>query len=265
MALKLGARAVYFYEYSPALKLSQKIARLNQLKHCHFIHEHSRRVANPVAVDLVVSETLGNYAYEENVIENLGDAQRFLKPGGTFIPQRIAQFVAPVVSSRCRDELCVWDHVGHGLDFEPARAMSLNNLYVRRFDPEELLDGGATAARWDSVDLTRKKNSSVRRGRGQWVLRNDATIHGFALWWDCELLEDIALSTNPRAAPTHWEQIYCPVLEPVRARAGQRVAIELHSDSRYEVGATLRWDVTLHDADRELIRQSLDMKRGGMD
>jgi protein arginine N-methyltransferase 1 len=265
LALKLGARDVYFYEYSPALKLSQKIARANQLKRCHFIHELSRRVAKPVPVDVVVSETLGNYAYEENIIENLSDAQRFLKPQGVVIPQRVAQYVAPVVEGRYRDELCVWDRLGYGLDFESARTMSLNNLYVRKFGPVDLLDAGSTAARWDSVDLTRRKNSSLRRGQGQWVVRTDTTIHGFALWWDCVLIDDIILSTGPGAAPTHWEQIYCPVLEPVQVRAGQRITIELHSDSRYELGATLRWDVTVHDGDRELSRQELDMKRGGME
>ena len=261
-ALQLGAKDVYFYEYSPALKLSQKIARHNGLRRGHFIHQHSRQVDKPVAVDVVVSETLGNYAYEENIIETLADARRFLKPGGTFIPQHIAQFVAPVVTPRVYQELCVWDDVGAQLDFSLAKEMSVNNLYVRLLKPEDLLDNGASAKRWDAVDL-RKKNASVRRGSANWTLTGDVTLYGFALWWECELLPEIALSTSPLAPRSHWEQLYCPVRTPIQARAGDELSIALTSDSRFEIGASVKWDVSLKSKTTgTLTTQSLDMKHG---
>lgn len=261
-AAKLGARDVYFYEYSPALKLSQKLARENGLRRCHFIRANSRAVSEPVPVDVVVSETLGNYAYEENIIENLSDARRFLKPGGTLIPQHIAQFTAPVVTRRFYDELCMWDNVGADLDFSLAREMSLNNMYVRAVSAGDLLDRGASARRWDAVDL-RKKNTSVRRGEARWTLTADTTVYGFALWWECELLPDIALSTSPLAPPSHWEQLYCPVREPIDARTGDELSIVLISDSRFEVGAGVKWEISLRSKKTGAIaRQTLDIKHG---
>ena len=263
-ALKLGAKDVYFYEYSPALKLSQKIARHNGLRRGHFIHQHSRQVGKPVPVDVVVSETLGNYAYEENIIETLADARRFLKPGGTLIPQHIAQFVAPVITPRVYQELCVWDDVGADLDFSLAKEMSVNNLYVRSLKSEELLDSATSAKRWDAVDL-RKKNASVRRGHAAWMLTDDITFYGFALWWECELLPEIALSTSPLAPRSHWEQLYCPVREPIQAHSGDELSITLTSDSRFEVGASLKWNVVLKSKAAEILtQQSLDMKHGDM-
>lgn len=261
-ALELGAKDVYFYEYSPALKLSQKIARHNGLRRGHFIHQHSRQVDKPVPVDVIVSETLGNYAYEENIIETLADARRFLKPGGTLIPQRITQFVAPVVTPRYYQELCAWDDVGADLDFSPAKEMSVNNLYVRLLKNEDLLDGGASAKRWDAVDL-RKKNGSVRRGDAHWILAGDVIVYGFALWWECELLPEIALSTSPLSPRSHWEQLYCPVRTPVHAHSGDTLSIALTSDSRFEVGASVKWDIMLKSkTSGTLIQQSLDMKHG---
>lgn len=263
-ALRLGARDVYFYEYSPALKLSQKIARHNGLRRCHFIHAHSRAVDAPVPVDLVVSETLGNYAYEENIIENLGDARRFLKPDGVMIPQRIAQYVAPVIAPRFHHELCAWDRLGVELDFTLAREMSLNNLYVRTFTPDDLLQAGASARKWDAVDL-RKKNGSVRRGKAQWTLDAATTLYGFALWWECELLPGITLATNPLGPRTHWEQLFCPAREPLHAQRGAELSLELTSDSRYEVGATVKWDIMLKNPGADPpVHQTLDMKRGDM-
>jgi protein arginine N-methyltransferase 1 len=261
-AAKLGAKDVYFYEYSPALKLSQKLAKANGLRRCHFIRGNSRAIENPVPVDVVVSETLGNYAYEENIIENLADARRFLKPNGVMIPQHIAQFVAPVVTSRCYDELRAWDDVGADLDFTLAREMSLNNMYVRTLAAKDLLDSAASAKRWDAVDL-RRKNASVRRGEARWTLAGDTKVYGFALWWECQLLEDIALSTSPLAPKTHWEQLYCPVHEPLAARAGDELAIALTSDSRFEVGASVKWEISLRSKKTgAVITQALDIKRG---
>lgn len=261
-ALRLGAKDVYFYEYSPALKLSQKIARHNGLRRAHFIHQHSRQMDHPVAVDVVVSETLGNYAYEENIIETLADARRFLKPGGSIIPQHIAQFVAPVITPRIHQELCVWDDVGAELDFSLAKEMSVNNLYVRLLQRDDVLDAGTSAKRWDAVDL-RKKNASVRRGSAHWTLAGNVTLYGFALWWECELLPQITLSTSPLAPRSHWEQLYCPLREPLQAQAGDELSIALTSDSRFEVGASVKWDVTMKSkTSGTLIQQSLDMKHG---
>jgi protein arginine N-methyltransferase 1 len=261
-AAKLGARDVYFYEYSPALKLGQKLAKANGLRRCHFIRGNSRAIENPVPVDVVVSETLGNYAYEENIVENLADARRFLKPGGIVIPRHIAQYVAPVVTRRYFDELCVWDGVGEGLDFALAKEMSLNNMYVRSFTARDLLDNAASARQWDAVDL-RRKNSSVRRGEARWTLAGDTAVYGFALWWECRLLDDIALSTSPLAPKTHWEQLYCPVREPLAAQAGDELSIALASDSRFEVGASVKWDISLRSKKSgKTVTQALDIRRG---
>lgn len=261
MAEKLGASSVHLYEYSEALKLSQKLARHNRIKRCHFIHAHSAQVEHPQPVDLIVSETLGNYAYEENIIENIENAKRFLKPGGVVIPHHIEQYVAPVVSERFYRELCVWDEVGFELDFTPAKEMGLNNFYVRTFVAGDL-DPGLAPRRWDAVDFS-KHNKSVRKGRAEWSLSGDATVYGFALWWSCELVPGITLTTSPFANLTHWEQLYAPVREPLAAKTGDSLSIELHSDSRYEVGVNVKWTIRHQEATTgALHEQRLNMQNG---
>ena len=219
MASKLGAKTVYMYESADVIGLSQKLAKDNKIKNCHFIHEYSTAIIDPPEVDLVVSETLGNYAFEEHMIATLQDAKRFLKPGGVMIPQRVEQFVAPVVSPRFFDELTIWDDVGYGLDFAEAKRMGLNNIYVRTFGQKDLLDGGKAAKCWDKADFS-KKTSNNRKGKTNWKLDKQTTIYGFAVWWNCELLPGIELSTSPDAPKTHWEQLYFPVLEPLKLNKG---------------------------------------------
>ncbi len=266
LAIKLGAKACYLYEYSAALKLSQKLAKQNGIRRCHFIHQHSAAVADPVPVDVIVSETLGNYAFEENIIENLEDAKRFLKPGGIIIPQRIEQYVAPITAERFYTEMCTWDDVGFDLDFALAKEASLNNLYVRTIAPDDLLQAENSIQRWDNVDF-RHTNASVRKGRAKWRLEADTTIYGFAIWWSCELVDGVYLSTSPSAPRTHWEQLYFPVRSPLNVAAGDTLSLVLHSDSRYEVGVNLRWEISVSGASGVLreAEQKLDMRKGNIE
>ena len=48
----------------------------------------------------MVSETIGNFPYEENIIETIEDGKRFLKPGGKIMPERLQSFVCPVITNR---------------------------------------------------------------------------------------------------------------------------------------------------------------------
>ena len=141
-------------------------------------------------------------------------------------------------------ELSVWDEVGYGLDFAPAKAMSLNNIYVRWFEPADLLDGGGTAAAWDEVAFERR-NKTTRSGTAAWRLSRPATIYGLALWWRAELAPGVMLSTGPLDPRTHWEQLYLPALAPIRVEAGQ----------------TLRRPPALHDLRRARHQRDLDADR----
>jgi type I protein arginine methyltransferase len=263
MARQLGAKACYLYEYTDALKLSQRLARANRIQGCHFVQQHSAKVRNPAKVDLLVSETLGNFALEENIIETIEDAKRFLKPGGLIIPGRLEQFVAPLTSDRFYRELVVWDQVGYGLDFGLAKEMGLNNLYVRTLRGDDLL-AADSERRWDALDFA-QSNRSIRQGQVEWRLEQATTIYGFGLWWRCELVPGVSLSTSPFANLTHWEQLYAPVLEPLEAAPGDRLSLKLESDSRYEVGVNLRWQARLQRRDGSREEQQMDMRKGYME
>jgi len=263
MASRLGARQVHCYEHGGVIHLAERLGRANRIRNLVFYQEHSTAILDPEPVDVVVSETLGNFAYEENILETLRDARRFLRPGGTLIPQQIEQYVAPVVSGRVQAELEAWDEVGYGLDFAAAKALSLNNLYVRTIGPAELLDAPGSAQRWDRVELGGRA-ASVRTGQASWTLGRTVTVYGFALWWRCQLLPGVTLATDPTGPATHWEQLYLPTLAPVRLARGDRLELRLRSDTSAE-GATIRWQIGHRPAgsDRALI-QRLDMRRGDL-
>jgi type I protein arginine methyltransferase len=268
MASKLGAKHVYLYETAEVVGVAARILKANRARNCELIGGHSTDMLDPPQVDLVVSETLGTYAFEENIIATLNDARaRFLKPGGVMIPSGVTQCVAPVIAPRIHQELTAWDTVGFGLDFSIGKTMSLNNAYVRVISPAELLDSGRSAVAWDRVNFSTSAKAarpkSNRSGEANWRVAAPLTVYGFATWWTCDLAPGVSLSTAPDAPRTHWEQLYFPLLDPIALKAGESVSVSLRSRSSEAGGTHLAWTATHQDAKgRQLTRQALDLDKG---
>ncbi len=258
LARRFGAEHCHLYEYSDAIALARELARRNKVTGLTFVQAHSTEVKKPPRADVVISETLGNYALEEGLLETLADARRFLKPGGVMIPGSLAQLVAPVTTRRLQDEIDVFARAGHGLDLGPAREVALNNMYVKTVRAEEL----AGPRQWDRVKFTPngKAPASVRKGAAQWTGLKGATVHGFALWWQVELAPGVTLSTSPLSPPTHWEQVYLPLLQPVTLRPGQQLELSLTSDTRS--GVRLAWETRVVQDGKPASSQRQDLARG---
>ena len=259
-ARQLGAREVWLYDPGAALGLAAAVAARNRIDGLNFVPERSLDVADPPRADVVVAEVLGNFAYEEDVLETLRDAQRFLKPGGTLIPRSIVQWAAPVTSDRFERDLASWRSVGFGLDWSDAERLTRNNMYVFAIEPGDLL--AAPAASWDVLDFGGVIDSR-RSGTATWRLGADTPVYGFALWWECTLSPGVVLTTSPFSARTHWDQIYLPLLVPIAACANDEIVLSLSCETGgAESGIEVRWAVEQKRSGVELNRQNLSIGEG---
>jgi protein arginine N-methyltransferase 1 len=263
LASKLGAKECIGYEQGGMFAVGKALAEKNGIKNCKFIHKHSAQVKNPVKADVVVSETLGNFALEEHIIENMHDArERFLKPGGTLIPCALTQFVAPVVTDRLTRSIDTWGGIGFGLDLSLLRDRTFHNVYVRRITQADLLGGDDAVQTLDSIDF-KKPNESQRELSVQWKITADHSVFGFAVWWEALLVPGVSLSTSPLAPPTHWEQIFLPLPSPLVVQSGDALLLSVTSDSRYEVGINVTWEAQVFRGGKEIASsQKMDMRRG---
>lgn len=263
LAAKLGAKKVWAYETAEIGAVAEKLKALNRMRAVELIPGRSTEIIEPEPADIVVTETLGNFALEEFLVETMNDARvRHLKPGGVLIPGSVEQLACPVTGARLRDDLCAWDRIGYGLDFAPAREMSLNNVYIRTHRPEELLDEGRAAQRWDRVDF-REKNRLARRGTMQWTAERRLVVHGLAVWWTAELVPGVSLTTSPLAPPTHWEQLFFPALEPIALAPGETLVAEIRSRSSEEAGTDMAWTLEVRDGKGKAgQRQALSLDKG---
>ncbi len=240
-ARELGAREVWLYDPGPALHLAELVAARNGIDGLHFVAERSLEVADPPRVDVVVAEVLGNFAYEEDVLETLRDAQRFLAPGGTLIPRSIVQWAAPVITDRFERDLA---HLARRR-FRPrlvGRRTADAQQYVRVRDRAGR--SRARPARPGTRSISAARSTAGARGRAPGASTRTRTIYGFALWWECTLAPELVLSTSPHSPRTHWDQIYLPLLAPVVAMPGDRVRLDITSETGgAESGIEVRWTV----------------------
>ena len=178
----------------------------------------------PSRVDVVVSETLGNYPFEENIIATLNDArERFLKPGRR---DHSAQRRAVRLPRDGRAPLSRAGGLGRGRlrpRFRPGQG----------HEPQQhlrALAGAGRPARRRRRGQARgtrcafdRKNKTTRAGEASWQatprrprLRPGAVVVGGA--------GSPACASRPgRSTPrTHWEQLYLPALAADRRRGRAR-------------------------------------------
>ncbi len=240
MSDALGASSTTLYEREvPLAKLSESLVRRNHLSRITVFAEDSKAILDPEPVDLVVSETLGNLGLEEGIGEILWDARHFLVPGGIRIPNSLTLYVRPVGSARLWSELDPWRANGLSLDLTPLSRLSRQNLYVRTILPVDF--AGIPSARiWDRIDFGTRYRSR-RQCRVDWSFEQTGWVFGFALWWTAELIDGVILSTAPDSAPTHWEQIFAPILEPVRLASGETLGLEINACFSDQTGVDFEW------------------------
>ncbi|QHS09344.1 class I SAM-dependent methyltransferase [Sinimarinibacterium sp. NLF-5-8] len=264
LAHQLGAAHCTLMEYADTLELAQTLARANGMDRLTFIQTVSLEWRRKLSVDVVVSETLGNFALEEGFLETAVDARRFLKPGGALLPYALRQFAMPVIGDRLQREIDIWPEVGFGLDLNAARAVSLSNMYVKDVQPQDL-PSPSCAQCWDDLDLrpSRPPPSSKRTHTLRWSAADlGARVAGFALWWEADLTATVKLSTSPFDPPTHWQQIYLPLLSALTLQAQDQVELTLTCDTRAEVGVRLIWQTTQLRAGQVIHQQKQDSFRG---
>jgi len=221
------------------------LAKLNKMKNFEYFAKHSALVKKPEQTDVVISETLGCFALEENIIETMNDAKRFLKAGGALMPHRLRQFVSPVVGQECYDQLDVFERIrtSFDLNFQAVKRRSLSNLHQMNVSVDQLYQPKTGARNWDTIDFYKHNLVSRKAAALSWRVSRPTMFYGFCLWWEADLAPGIVLSTSPLEPPTHWQQAFAPLVTPLHVMPGHFLQLDIASNSQHETGgAIVTWN-----------------------
>jgi SAM-dependent methyltransferase len=236
MAARAGAKRVVAVDVDPIVHLARKIAQSNGFGDdvIEFIENDSRNLSMDGHFDLIITECMGNFFVSDEMAQVIIDAQRFLKPGGRFIPERVELFLAPVFYPQLL-EVDFWRQEHYGFNFEPAVDLALNRCYVSHIPGELLLSDPVI---FDTIDFHQMKQNL--HGKVQMKISKALTIHGFCGWFDAQLTDEERLTTCPGGDTTHWAQTIFPVM-PYSLKADDLVVFELSVNHQGDHVGQIKW------------------------
>lgn len=256
LACRAGARRVYAVEPADAIHAAREMARENGMAdRIELIQGVSTGLELPERADVIVSDLRGALPLFQQHILAIADArERLLAPGGVLIPRRDTLRCAPVQAEDAyRKIVGPWEEGAHGLRMTAARRMAVNAWSKARLAADALLADPAT---WAVLDYRMVTDPDVR-GTVAWTAARAGTAHGVAMWFDAELAEGIGYSSGPGAPDTVYGTAFFPFAEPVTAREGDRIEVELQARLVGDDYLWL-WDTRIERADAEPVafRQS---------
>ncbi len=201
-AARCGAKTVHAIEVdAEAIATARKNAHEAGVHEKIVFHEHlSFDSEIGCRADVIICETVGSFAFDENILSTLADAKkRFLAAGGTVIPQRLE----------------LW---GAGLSTIPETDRISE---TGKANPNHIVTEPILLA---AVDFKENFSDSIHVKKS-FKCTSDCEIKGFALWPKVLWGESDITDASPFSALTHWKQGIIEI-EPRRFVRGEKAALE---------------------------------------
>jgi SAM-dependent methyltransferase len=228
LAAAAGATRVYLVEPQPVVQAAAATAAIAKFgARVQIMQDRIEDVELPERVDLIISVFTGNLLFSEDLLPSLFHARdKFLKPGGTLLPDRAQLWLAPLSAPELHaSHVARWSEPVMGLDYSHARQFAANEiLWLRReeFAGSTRLAGGAILA---DIDLSTATHADCK-AQAQCKVEADGLCHGLLAWTRIRL-GDEWLSTDPDAPPVHWSPVMLPIDPPLPLAAGEMIELAL--------------------------------------
>jgi hypothetical protein len=185
----------------------------------------------------VISETIGNAAFDEGIAAWLTDARRrFLKPTGVAVPERVCAMASLVHLPRTYAEADRWREPLAGMDFSPLAGLALTNVQWVELSPASVVTEPAPiiSAAFDGSAPLRGTSADVLTGEVRARATKGSLVHGIGVWFRAILVPGIEISNEPPNAAPSWLQGLLPLERPLAVAAGQDVAmrVRVRADGR---------------------------------
>ena len=208
-AAQAGAGTVIGIERTAIANRARALAAANNAR-VQVVRGASDHVRLPGLVDVLVSECLGLAGLGGAMIGAVKRARdRWLRPGGRVIPKRVRVFAAPVEDPEADALVHCWDGAQvAGVCLDVLGADVGHNLYIASFTDGHLL---APPVEVCGTDLQAGPLEDAVTGTATATTTRPGTVHGWALWFEADLVDDLVLRTGPFDAPTVWEQCFASI------------------------------------------------------
>lgn len=244
LACKLGVRRVYAVEPNNVIGLAREAAAANGFAdRIEFFDKLSTEITLPEPATIIVSDLRGVLPFFQQHIPAIIDARkRLLARDGVLISRRDLLWAAVVEAPEQYDELIAPWQNQFDLDLSAATRFITNTWRKSHIKAEQFL---AEPVSWKTIDYY-EVDSPDAQAEISWRVARNGTAHGFAVWFDAELVDDIVFSNHPSAPRMIYGQGFFPFSQPVQVSEGNRIELKL-SAKFVQDDYVWRWDTNFVD------------------
>ncbi|MFH0862399.1 MAG: class I SAM-dependent methyltransferase [Candidatus Altiarchaeota archaeon] len=268
LAAKAGAGSVIGVEPAEIIEVARSVAKNNGLSNVEFVRADIRDLKMP-PVDCIICELIGMRLTDEGLTYKVANARRLLKPGGRIMPERIDVYLVPVES---KDVGLGFFGSIHGIDYSSVGRFpkEVRNCDMGRcrylakpvkvftIDLENGIQHSVLSSQSSVFSFGREQRTANRKPEtvnrepetenrkldysGEFVMESEGEFHGFVMYWEARLSENVTLSTDPKKPLTHWKHMFL--------QSGGRTAVEKGDTLKVHLKAVLkdtqwRWEYLL--------------------
>lgn len=231
LAAQLGASKVFAVEPTRTIELARSLVRRSGLEdRVLFFEQEMETVVLSEQVDVIISEWIGSYGVEENLLAGVLIARdRWLKPGGRLLPERVSAHVGLVQDRVLAEDLRFWRSRPYGYDLGLiADRMADELLFVDHdITAEDLLAPSQPMWTHDAYDTSVEEARKPFIANVRFVCHRGGLVSGMAAWFHAEVARGVPLTNAPSAPKTHWRLAVMPLARPREVFAGMAIEAQV--------------------------------------
>ena len=229
-AAQAGAKKVYAVERTSMAKMIGKIAERNGVQDIVEIFQCDiENFMAPEQVDVIVSEWMGGYGVDENMLSLVLEARDlWLKPGGKILPEQVTAWMAPAWDSKLDEDMNFWRSHPHGVDLSPIAEETADELLCERYhiSREDLRAEPQQLWTHDTYTCSVEESFLPFRASLSFSVSKAGKFSALATWFSATFGNGLVLTNAPDAPPTHWGRTSFPLERTITVEQGEEIQVK---------------------------------------
>ena len=250
-----GARQVYAVERTEVASVARRVIEANgYADRITVLKADLEDVDLPEKVDVLVSEWMGGFGVDENMLAPLVMARsRWLKPGGKIIPGQMTAHLAPAAIADFDESVAYWRSRPHGVDLSVIANMTTQESFHTQthLTPDMLVAPPMVMWTHDPYTCSVEEADRSFTTKLTFSATRTAMVSGFVTWFSADMGNGEVLTNAVGAPDTHWGRSLFPLDRPVEVTAGTPIHVELSCDPSLPGSCEFFWAAQIGDRPRE--------------
>jgi len=251
-AARAGARKVYAVECTKIVDFARQLIATNSVEEqVQIIHGDIESVELPEQVDLIVSEWMGGNGVDEGFLPAVLVARdRWLKPQGKMLPERVSAWIAPVWDGELENDLDFWRSQPYEIDCSLIAETTIGEVkYCQHHITEDtLLAEPQQMWTTDVYTCSVEESRSPFKASLLFPVTRESRFSALATWFHADFGQGIILTNAPDAPKTHWGRfVYPPLNRAIKLEKGIDILVEFFCGPTTAGHCQSKWSVKVGD------------------